>query len=88
VARGFAVVSGVEPAERPMANLIPPVLVPAGTRVEPVTPEHTGGATATEVVCCCRGGYVRERPPLHEGATQARRTASYPEVGAWILRGR
>jgi hypothetical protein len=56
--------------------------------VEPVTPEHTVGATATEVVCCRRGWCVRGRLPLHEGATQARRTASYPEMGARVLRGR
>ncbi|AKH96950.1 hypothetical protein HLASF_0444 [Halanaeroarchaeum sulfurireducens] len=28
MARGFAVVSGTRPAERPVANLIPPALVP------------------------------------------------------------
>jgi len=88
VARGFAVVSGMKPAERSMANVIPPALVSGETHVEPVTPEHTGSATATEVVYCCRGGCIRGRPPLHEGATQARRTASYPEVGARVLRGR
>ena len=69
-------------------ELIPPALVSGETRVEPVTPERTESATATEVVCCCRGGCVRGRPPFHVGATQARRTASYPEVGARVLRGR
>ncbi|WP_149031543.1 hypothetical protein [Haloquadratum walsbyi] len=49
--------------------LIPPALVSGETRVEPVTPEHTKSATATEVVCCYRGGRVRGRPPLHMGAT-------------------
>ena len=50
VIRDFAVVSSRKPAERPIANLIPPALVSSETRVEPVTPEHIVGATVTEVV--------------------------------------
>ena len=56
-----------------MANVISPALVSGETRVEPATPEHTGSVTATKVICCSRGGCVRGRPPLHEGATRARR---------------
>ncbi len=85
--RGFTVVSGVKPAERPVANLIPPALVPVGTRVDPVAPEHTESVTAAEGLCCCRGGRVHMRPLLHGDATQDRRIASYSDVDARVLRG-